>query len=281
MEQVIADRYEVMSALGEGALGEVFRVLDREDRTVKALKLLKATGLADTTLARFEREFRVIRSIEHPHVVRVYDFGVHATPDGERAYFSMELLKGTDLAGWCAGNRPRPGHPGFEEYARNCGYLFHQLADGLATVHAAGIVHRDLKPANIIVRPGRHPRAKLLDFGHARDNEGEDLTQTGTVLGTASYMPPEQAMGKPPAPAADLYGLGCVLFEALTGAPPFDGASVVHVLLGHLQKPVPDPRAVDDRVPDGLAEVCMKLLAKAPADRPPDARALADLLAHY
>jgi len=281
MEEVIADRYEVMSALGEGALGEVFRVLDREDGTVKAVKLLKATGLTDTTLARFEREFRVIAAIDHSHIVRVYDFGVHAAPEGERAYFSMELLKGTDLDGWCIGNRPRTGHPGFAAFAHNCGYLFHQVADALATVHAAGIVHRDLKPANIIVRPGRYPRAKLLDFGHARDNEGENLTQTGTVLGTATYMPPEQAMGKPPAPAADLYGLGCVLYEALSAAPPFAGDSVVQVLLGHIQKPVPDPRAIDDRIPDDLAEVCMHLLAKDPAERPPDARAVADLLAKF
>ena len=129
------------------------------------------------------------------------------------------------------------------------------------------------------MRPGRHPRAKLLDFGHARDEQGENLTQTGTVLGTATYMAPEQASGAKPAPPADLYALGCVLFHALTGKPPYPGSNAVQVLLGHLRKPIPDPRWSDPRVSDELADLCARLLAKSPDDRPASARAVAEELA--
>jgi len=267
MERLIADRYEIVGRLGEGAFGEVLRVRDAQSGEILALKLLKPVPAGSTSLQRFHREFRVIAGLRHPNIVRVHDMGVHSTDAGERPYFTMELLTGADLAAWALGNRPRPAHPGYDLYARDVAYIFHQMADALAAVHAAGVVHRDIKPANVFVRAGRNPRVKLLDFGHARNDEGENLTQTGTVLGTASYMAPEQAMGGRPAPPADLYALGCVLFETLTGAPPYEGQSVVHVLLGHVQKPVRDPREADDRVPEVLAALCVRLMAKDPDRR--------------
>ncbi len=248
---------------------------DRTDGEIKAVKLLKPNSLVGTTLGRFQREFRVISNIDHRNIVRVYDFGMH---DGGQPYFSMELLPGSDLGAWREAFRPVEGQDGYEAFAGNVAYIFHQVADALATVHRAEIIHRDLKPENIFVRPGRHPRAKLLDFGHARDNEGENLTQTGTVLGTASYIAPEQAMGRTPAPPADLYGLGCVLYQTLTGSQPFTGTSVVQVLMGHIQKPPPDPRAADPRVPDQIADLCLQLMAKDPAERPGGAQEVADLL---
>ena len=276
MEGLIADRYEVLGSLGEGLLGEVYRVLDREDGSEKALKLLKPTGLAHNSVQRFRREYRVISALRHPNVIVVHDIGVHYEDGAERPYFSMELLAGSDLGRWCAANRPVTGHPGFDVYAGHVAYLLHQICDALHAVHEAGVVHRDIKPANIFVRPGRFPRAKLLDFGHARaEEEGENLTQTGTVLGTATYMAPEQATGEPPAPAADLYAIGCVLHEALTGKPPFPGSNAVQVLLGHIRKPPPDPREREPRAPDALADLCMRLLAKSPAERPVSARAVA------
>ena len=261
--QVIADRYEVLDKLGSGAYGDVFKVWDREDKETRALKLLKAQALGATGLGRFEREYAAISRLEHSNIIRVFDFGMHGT----HPYFSMELLEGTDLKAYTQERRPVEGDR-YDEYAAQAAYLFYQVADALGTVHAAGIVHRDLKPENIFVKPTRHPRVKLLDFGHARDEDNKNLTRTGTVLGTAWYIPPEQALAKPIGPSADIYSMGCVFFEALVGKPPFGGRTVVEVLMGHMQKPPPDPRTVEPRVPDALADLCLKMIQKDLSDRP-------------
>ena len=274
MGEVIAERYEVLDKLGAGVLGEVVKVRDNTTGELRAIKLFKPQVISASNMGRFEREFRAITSIKHPNIVKVYDFGVHK----DRPYFSMELLDGTDLRRYIADTRPAADHPGFEEYARRAAYVFHQIADALATVHAAGIVHRDLKPENIFVKFGKYPRAKLLDFGHAKTGDNQNLTVTGTVLGTAWYIPPEQAMGKEIGPPADLYSLGCVMFETPTGTPPFGGRSVMEVILSHIQRPVPDAREFDARVPERLALMCMHLMKKEPAERPESAAVVAKFL---
>jgi eukaryotic-like serine/threonine-protein kinase len=275
MGEVIAERYEVLEKLGAGVLGEVVKVRDRETGEFRAVKLFKPQVISGSNMGRFEREFRAITSLAHPNIVKVYDFGVH---EG-RPYFSMELLDGTDLRRYIAETRPALEQPGFEEYARRSAYVFHQIADALAVVHAAGIVHRDLKPENIFVKFGKFPRAKLLDFGHAKTGDNQNLTVTGTVLGTAWYIPPEQAMGKEIGPPADLYSLGCVMHETLTGKPPFGGRSVIDVIMSHLQRTPPDAREIDPRVPAALAELCMHLMKKAPEERPSSADEVAKVLA--
>jgi eukaryotic-like serine/threonine-protein kinase len=277
MPEMIAARYEVIDRLGAGVLGEVVKVRDtQQGGTLRAIKLFKPQVVSASNMGRFEREFRSIARLSHPNIVEVYDFGVH----GERPYFSMELLDGSDLRRFITEVRPKDGEEGFEDYARRSAYVFHQIADALAVVHTAGIVHRDLKPENIFVKWGRFPRAKLLDFGHAKaQGDNQNLTVTGTVLGTAWYIPPEQAMGKEIGPAADLYSLGCVIFETLTGKPPFSGKSVVEVILSHLQREAPDPRQLDPRIPEKFAELCGELLRKDPAQRPASAALVAEVLA--
>ncbi len=277
MDARIADRYEVLGRLGEGVLGEVVRVRDLRDGSVKALKLLKPRATPSNAVARFEREFRVIKALAHPNIIRVFDSGVHGDPAEGRPYFSMELLDGSDLAAWRLAHRPAEDAAGFAVYAAQLAYVGHQIADALAAVHGAGIVHRDLKPANVFVRDGRHPRIKLLDFGHARDDDGADLTRTGTVLGTATYMAPEQATGAAPAPSADVYALGCVLFEALAGRPPFEAPTVLDMLLAHVQRAAPPLADEEPRTPPEFAAVVHRLLAKDPAARPSAAEACAEL----
>jgi len=274
MGEVIANRYEVLSGLGSGALGDVMKVWDRTDQAVRALKLLKPVTPGDSGFGRFQREFAAISRLEHPNIIKVFTFGM----EGERPYFSMEFLEGTELGPYAVSNRPAEGMPGFEEFARKIAYVFHQVSDALAVVHEAGVIHRDLKPPNIFVKSGRFPRAKLLDFGHARDDDEKNLTQTGTVLGTAHYIPPEQAMARGVGPEADMYAMGCVMFECLAGQPPYPGRSVIDVLMGHIRKPVPDITETEPRTPEILRDLCMELMQKEPPGRPA-ATTVAKLLA--
>ena len=274
MGEVIAEKYEVLEKLGAGVLGEVVKVRDVRDGVLKAVKLFKPQIISPSNMGRFEREFRAITSIQHPNIVQVYDFGVHL----DRPFFSMELLEGTDLRKYISESRPAKDAPDYDDYARRSAYIFHQVADALAVVHAAGIIHRDIKPENIFVKFGRYPRAKLLDFGHAKTGDNQNLTVTGTVLGTAWYIPPEQAMGKEIGPPADLYSLGCVMFETLTGRPPFGGRSVMEVILSHIQREAPDAREFEPRCPEKLALMCVHLMKKEPADRPQSAAEVAKAL---
>lgn len=277
MSELIADRYELLGVLGRGVLGEVVKVRDRQTGDILAMKLFKPQSVSTTAMGRFEREFRAIARLAHPNIVVVRDFG----SDGQRPFFTMELLEGSDLRRYVTEQRPADGAAEMDDYIRRVAYVFHQIADALATVHGAGLVHRDIKPENIFVRSGRFPRAKLLDFGHAKEDGGQNLTMTGTVLGTAWYMPPEQAMGRPVGPAADLYALGCVLYESLIGKPPFPGTTVMDMILAHIQREPPDASAVDPRIPKELGELVRSLMKKAPEDRPASPRAVMDILGRY
>jgi eukaryotic-like serine/threonine-protein kinase len=273
-DELIADRYETLEALGAGAFGDVYKVFDRQDEEVRALKLLRAGTGSLAVLARFEREFAAISRIVHPNIIRVYDFGMH----GEHPYFSMEFLEGTDLRTFQETRRPPLGQGDYASYATRVAYIFHQVCDGLSAVHGHDVVHRDIKPENILVGRGKFPRAKLLDFGHAREDDGQDLTKTGTVMGTALYIAPEQAMAGDITPQADLYAVGCVLYETLTGAPPFGGKNVIDVLMGHIRQPPPDARETEPRIQAELADLVIHMLQKTPEDRPEGADAVAEIL---
>ena len=257
------DEYRLLEQLGAGGMGAVWRV---EHLPTGAIRALKATFADEgVEIERFQREARALASLQHPNVTRVHTAGVHHG----RRYLVLDLAPGGDL-----GKRLKSG-PLDPEHARR---LAHDLALGLAHVHARGILHRDLKPQNVLFAEDGRPL--LADFGLARRVDGSSLTRTGAVLGTPSYMPPEQADGSGAIDErCDVYGLGAVLYHALTGEPPHRGGSALAVLQQVLRAPVKPPSRLNPAVPPGLEAVCLKALAKDPEQRYPSARALADALA--
>jgi eukaryotic-like serine/threonine-protein kinase len=262
--------YEVEAVLGRGGMGVVFRARHlRLNRTV-ALKMALAGAYASLhERERFQREAEAVAGLRHPNVVQVHDVG---DADG-RPYFTMELVEGGSLAQQLDGT-PWP--------SREAASLLATLAGAVEAAHRSGIVHRDLKPANILLTTEGTP--KVSDFGLARRLDGEaGLTRTGTALGTPSYMAPEQARGRPPAvgPAADVYALGAILYELLTGRPPFKAETAAETVLQVIsQDPVP-PSRLNAKVPRDLETVCLKCLHKEPAKRYATAAALAEDLERF
>ncbi|WP_432477882.1 serine/threonine protein kinase [Nocardioides sp. GXQ0305] len=255
-----ARRYRLDDRIATGGMGEVWRATDtRLGRTV-AVKLLKDEYADDATFrTRFTTEAQHAAALHHPGVASVYDYG---GGDATHPYLVMELVDGQPLSALIAPDRPMD-----PEVVRD---LMAQAADAIGAAHAAGIVHRDVKPANLLITPDR--RVKITDFGIARAAEGMALTQTGQVMGTPQYLSPEQAQGQTAVPASDVYSLGVVAFECLTGRRPFGGETPVATALAHLREPVPDLPA---DVPADLAAVVKRAMSKDPADRFPDAAALA------
>ncbi len=263
-----ARRYRLESRIATGGMGEVWRATDTTLGRDVAVKLLKPEYADDPTfVTRFESEAQHAASLHHPGVAAVYDFGEAAADDGgsPRPYLVMELVDGQPLSALL-----RPGQPLDPDVTRD---LMAQAADAIGAAHAAGIVHRDVKPGNLIVTPDR--RMKITDFGIARATEGMALTQTGQVMGTPQYLSPEQAQGGRATPASDVYSLGVVTFECLTGNRPFVGETPVATALAHLREPVPP---LPDTVPRDLAAVVTRALSKDPAERFPDATAYAAAL---
>lgn len=257
----IAGRYRLDSLLGRTAMSEVWRATDLElDRQV-ALKLLAPN--ADT--ARFEREARAVASLAHPNVTQLYDYGDH---EG-RPYMVLEYLPGGTLEERLGAREPLPDD--------DAGRIAADVAAGLAHAHARDVVHRDLKPANVLF--DEEGRAKLADFGIARLAAGEGtLTEAGTVLGTATYISPEQAAGAPATPASDVYSFGVLLYRMLTGRLPFESSDPAELIALHRDAPVPPLADIRDDAPARLEATATAALAKDPRDRPPDGRALLDEL---
>jgi serine/threonine protein kinase len=261
-------RYELGSRIATGGMGEVWRATDAVLGREVAIKLLKAEYADDPTFrARFAEEARHAAALHHPNVAAIFDFG--EAPGGHggspRPFLVMELVEGQPLS-----TLIRPGVAMAPEIAAG---LLAQTADGVAVAHAAGIVHRDLKPANLLVTP--EGQVKITDFGIARAADGVALTQTGQILGTPHYLSPEQVDGRSATPASDVYALGVVLFECLTGTRPFSGDSPVATALSHQRQPVPE---LPESVPEALRRVVRKALAKDPTERYADAAALAAAL---
>jgi serine/threonine-protein kinase len=269
MAEVLAGRYEVLALLGVGGMGRVYRVHDRAlDETV-ALKLLRRELVgAPEMVERFRREVKLARLVTSPHVVRTFDLGAH----GDEHFLTMEYVEGRSLA-----NLLEDGARSLEDALR----IARPAAAGIAAAHAAGVLHRDLKPDNVLV--GNAGRIAITDFGIARaSSTGGANAVAETVdrfVGTPAYMAPEQVDGRAAiGPATDVYAFGLVLYEMLVGKRAFDGRDALAVAVARLSEPPPDPRAHRD-VPARLAEVVVRCLARDPANRYTDGRALADALA--
>ncbi|WP_063739313.1 serine/threonine-protein kinase [Streptomyces iakyrus] len=254
---LLAGRYRLEVEIGRGGMGEVWRAYDETLARAVALKLLLPQDTDATATSRFRLEAQTAGRLNHPNVVGVLDFGEY----DNRLYLVMELVEGDSLAGVLSGSGPLPA----EQVAR----LAAQASAGLAAAHAQGIVHRDVKPANLLL--DTHGTLKIGDFGIARflDDPGAALTATGQIVGTGLYLAPERALGKPAGPASDMYSLGCVLYQLLSGRPPFQADTAVALLHQHLDSaPVPPRELGVAGLPPAFESYLLGLLAKQPEDRP-------------
>jgi serine/threonine-protein kinase len=262
--------YEILHELGRGGMGVVYRAKHKALNRVVALKMiLSGVHAGADEIARFRVEAEAIARLKHPNIVQVYDI---RQQDGQ-AYFSLEFCGGGSLSGKLRGKPLVP-----KEAAR----IVESLARAMQAVHDAGILHRDLKPANVLLTDDGTP--KITDFGLAKklDEGGQGKTRTGAIVGTPAYMAPEQAEGKKDlGPSADIYALGAILYECLTGRPPFQAATTLDTVLQVISdEPVP-PRRLNSKVPRDLEVICLKCLRKAPRGRYASAAALADDVRRY
>ncbi len=263
MERTLNDRYELLERLGSGGMGDVWRAHDRRlDRDV-AVKLMRHGPLADaTSRARMRSEALLAASIHHPAVASVHDFDEAGAPGEGESYIVMQLVEGHSLAELLRAE----GAMSSEQVMS----MLVQVAGGLQAAHEVGVVHRDIKPANIMLTPAG--KAVLVDFGLARTESSEPLTDTGTVLGTAQYSSPEQAAGRSATPQSDLYSLGVVAHHCLTGTSPFRRDTPVATAMAHLNDEIP-PLGGD--VPAPARDLIDALTAKDPSARPGSAAAVA------
>ncbi len=264
------DGYEIMGELGRGGMGIVFKARGRRLNRLVAIKTVsEATFTAPAQLRRFLAEAEVIARLKHPNIIPIYAVG----EENGRPYFSLELAEGGNLA-------ERLGKGPIT--ARQAAEMIEMLARAVSAAHAAGIVHRDLKPSNVLLSSDGTP--KIGDFGLAK-LLGDDSARTisGEVLGTPSYMAPEQAEGRSRdvGPAADIYALGAILYHALTGRPPFLGASAVETMKLVTSTEAVPPRRQRPEIPRDLETITLKCLEKDPRGRYPDAAALADDLRRF
>ena len=267
---LLGNRFEIRAPLGRGGMGTVFRAIDRQTARDVVVKLISKETASFHEIERFSREARILAELHHPGIVEYIAHG--QTPAG-RPFLVMEWLEGEDL-----GQRLTRGPLGLHDALR----LVRTAASALVVLHGRGIVHRDLKPSNIFLRECRLERATLLDFGIARTIAGTArLTATGVMIGTPDYMAPEQASGQHDVgPGADVFSLGCVLYECLAGEPPFSGRHVAAVLAKILFQDAPPLRARRSDVPEAVEAALRSLLVKDPERRPANATALLAVLSH-
>ena len=248
-------RYKVAKKLGEGGKGIVYKAEDtRLGRTV-AIKVIKGEGLDHESFARFEQEAKATAGLSHPNIVAIYDIG----QEGESHYLILEFVDGPNLSGFI---RSQPGARCDAAIALRIGS---QVCQALEYAHSHSILNRDIKPENIMITSTGLP--KLMDFGLARALGGPNLTQRGVIVGTPAYLPPEQALGKHSDARSDLYSLGCVLYEMVTGRLPFHGDDPVKVIFSHINDLPVMPRKLAPEIPAALEQIILKLLAKDPDQR--------------
>lgn len=255
----LGGRYRLDQRIGGGGMGEVWRGTDEVLGRTVAIKIMLPALLDEPGFSeRFRAEARTMARLKHPGVVNVYDF----SSDAQTAFLVMEYIEGDPLSRTLA-------RVGRLTAARTMA-LIAQAADALHAAHTDGIVHRDVKPGNLMVRP--NGTLVLTDFGIARSEQASQLTGTGTVLGTASYLSPEQAAGQVATPASDVYALGVVAYQCLSGRRPFEGDNPLEIAMKHVRD-TPPPLPAD--IPPAVREIVMRTLAKDPAARWPSAAALA------
>ncbi len=249
----LGNRYRIDRLIAEGGMARVYQGIDTLLGRKVALKVLSANLAMDPAfVARFEREAQSVASLSHPNLVGVFDIGA----DGEFHYIVMEYVEGSTLDVAIRREAPMAAD-------RVTGITL-SVCEGLGVAHSRGIVHRDIKPANIMIEP--NGRVKVMDFGIAK-TKIEGLTQVGAVLGTVRYLAPEQAYAAPVDRRADIYALGCVMYEMLTGRPPISGDSLIEIANKLMTEQPPPPSALVPEVPAGLERVVMKALAKNPDNR--------------
>lgn len=251
--QLFGNRYRIDGLIAEGGMARVYRGTDTVLGRTVAIKVLSASLAMDPAfVARFQREAQSVASLNHPNLVGVYDIGA----EGDYHYIVMEYVQGSTLDAV------------IREYAPlDAGRVIAialSVCDGLGAAHMKGIIHRDVKPANIMVEPGG--KVKVMDFGIAKSGT-DGHTQVGAVLGTVKYLAPEQAYGRPLDERADIYALGCVIYEMLTGQPPISGDSLMEIAHKLASEQPPPPSALNPEVPAHLDRIVMRALAKDPNDR--------------
>ena len=257
---VFAGRYDIRGTVGKGGMGVVYRAHDRQLDEEVALKVLRGDALKDdpALLERFKQEIKLARRISHRNVLRTHDFG----EANGTSYISMEYLEGVTLKDLLRNRGALPLGIGLR--------VARQACLGLQAAHEMGVVHRDIKPHNMLILP-ETGELKIMDFGIARVSEmkadAAGLTSSGVVMGTPDYIPPEQAQGRTADFRSDIYSLGVVLYEIFTGQLPFDGESVMAVVMGHVQRQPPPPRAANPALPPELEAVILRCLEKAPERR--------------
>lgn len=260
---VLSDRYRLEEQVGSGGMGTVWKATDTLLNRPVAVKLLHPSQMAEPTAReRFRTEGRITAGLSHPGIAQVYDYG----EENGRAFLIMELVVGEPLS----------------QVLREKGHLSPdqtldfvcQAAKALAAAHARGVVHRDIKPGNLLVTGDN--QLKLTDFGIARGDMSVTLTQTGMVMGTAQYISPEQASGRPATSSSDLYALGVVAYECLAGTPPFTGDTPVALALAHTRE---DPPELPEHVPADVEQLVSLLLLKDPEERPASASEVAHMAA--
>jgi eukaryotic-like serine/threonine-protein kinase len=267
---LFANRYEVKEVLGTGGMGVVYRAFDRELQEAVAIKALRPEGLVGSGVAleRFKQEIRLARKITHRNVVRTYDLG----EVNGMYYLTMEYVEGTSLKQLIGTRGPLPVSVTLT--------IGKQLCRALEVAHEQGVIHRDIKPQNMVVEPSGV--LKVMDFGIARlanRSKDEGLTKDGMSIGTPDYMSPEHLSGRELDARSDLYSAGVVLFECLTRRLPFDAETTFALIAKHLEEEPPDPRTINPDVPEALAHVILKAMAKEPADRYQTAVQMHDALA--
>ena len=252
--QIVKERYEILQVLGEGGMAFVYKARDTQLERFVAIKTLKPNYVnQETFVDRFKREAKTAANLNHPNIVQIFDWGIEEEP-----YFVMEYLEGDTLTSIISKNKTIS--------LSDILFIGAQVSSGLHAAHQKGLVHRDIKPGNIMITPDG--KVKVTDFGIVSlQNEESDITKTGSVLGTASYISPEQAQGKPVSIESDLYSLGTVLYELITGKTPFSGDSPISTATKHLTEKPEKLSTYRKDLPRGVENAILKLLEKATYDR--------------
>ena len=252
--QIIKERYEIIKLLGEGGMSYVYKAIDKQLQREVAIKTLKPTYVEqEKFVERFKREAQTAANLNHPNIVQIFDWGI-----GEEPFFVMEYIEGNTLTDIIANKRTIS--------MSDILFIGAQVSSGLQAAHTKGLVHRDIKPGNIMITP--EGKVKVTDFGIVSlQNEESDITKTGSILGTASYISPEQAQGKPVSKESDLYSLGTVLYELITGRPPFIGDTPIATATKHITDKPEKLSSYRSDVSKGIENAIQKLLHKYPKDR--------------